>query len=313
MRRHPHAAGERPFTGASPSRDRHDDDAASQGARSASSRRHQTSTISASAFVTSRRTSRTRSAARTRGDHPRLPGWQDRPPDLGRPQDQINELVDGCDVFMGFVNPSGDGVSHRCQPRDSSRGSSTASCETAAAMTSPPHRRVLQSRSSSACSLGPGQEFARVLKFRRVSRLTPVLYGTFATADALAHSLRPCSRRSCSSSPKCRMRGTSADWIGARPSPPAGALVSEDPREVDEAQERIAEMAAATAAGSSKEWAPCRLDRDRLGIVALALAGERGLVPTHVADPPLPQAGRDSPPRSAHGLSLRTLLPIFGT
>src|SRR4051794_166144 len=33
----------------------------------------------------------------------RMTGWEERPPTYGRPQGQINPMVDECDVFIGLL------------------------------------------------------------------------------------------------------------------------------------------------------------------------------------------------------------------
>lgn len=119
----------------------------------------------------------------------RVDGWEAVPPDFGRPQGQINPLVDQCDVFIGLLGqrwgtPTGTHSSGFIEEFDRAvqrRADGDL-----------PHIAVYFRNTDSAMLADPGPELTRVLDFQKRLRDEHILlYKTFDDPAELERRLWP--------------------------------------------------------------------------------------------------------------------------
>lgn len=211
----------------------------------------------------------------------RVEGWEIIPPDLGRPQDHINPLVDNCDVFVGILgykwgSPSGSHTSgfleefERAVQRRTSGGG--------------PHVAVYFRNPTPEMLADPGPELQKVLDFRRRMETEHVLlYRSFEDNGVLERQLWPLFSRLLTETAAPEQlsvaEGSSAGAADGR----AGMAEEFEGGELDEARRQIAEttyVVTQMALGGSNG----ALDSDRFLLIALGLNDDAGSIPTHVVN-----------------------------
>lgn len=211
----------------------------------------------------------------------RVTGWEYVAPNVGRPQDQINPLVDECDVFVGVVGyrwgaPTGTHSSGfyeeyeraAARRRDGER----------------PHVALFFRQVPEEMASDPGPQLRQVLEFRqRLQDEHLVLYANFGTVgeferllwQLLASHVVEAARLAES------VPGGTSETVSAQR---AQVAAPPDANELDEARRQV--MAATDAVTQRVRGVTNGpvFDPDRLLLVAMAVNDDAGYLPAHVAN-----------------------------
>lgn len=211
----------------------------------------------------------------------RVTGWEQQQPDLGRPQGQINHLIDTCDVFIGLMNrrwgsPTGTHPSGFLEEfeRASDRRVTGAGAVPKVALW---FRRIPDDIMSD-----PGEQLKEVLVFqRRVRDERLALYQTFEGPDDLEAKL------------VVYLSGIVGSYVVTDErrevaSAPTTDATTEDrlvDEKVDEARRQIAAATSSVTALADGSGDGDDPDADRLLLLALGLNSDDGVrLPVHVAN-----------------------------
>lgn len=213
-------------------------------------------------------------------------GWEQVRPELGRPQELINPLVDNCDVFIGILNRrwgTSTGVATSGFYEEFTRAIARRADSTS------PSIAVYFKDVPPELLEDPGKELKKVLTFKRqlVNDKT-ALYGTFKSTEDLELQIHQdlmfqLVQFGEAGSPG-GVQGTKDAGDGADQGGASG--IEEDASEPDAARSQLAEvlefwLAAARGTVRSEEM---RADNDRLLLFALAFSDDGGSISPHVAN-----------------------------
>ncbi len=210
-------------------------------------------------------------------------GWEDIAPNLGRPQDLINPLVDSCDIFVGLL--------HRRWGSDSGTHSSGFAEEWERVVSrrdtgNAPAVALFFKHIDEAEESDPGPQLTKVIEFRkRIGEEHVALYREFVTAADFDQQLFMYLAELVTK------RASERAAQEERPGPvQAVAQVTpqlEEPSESDSglnaAQEQVLSVLDGYRQIVGGHEAARTLDRDRLLLLALAVQQD-GVMPTHVAN-----------------------------
>lgn len=214
------------------------------------------------------------------GVRARVDGWEAVAPDFGRPQDLINPLVDGCDLFLGLLGhrwgtPTGthsSGFQEEFE-RVLERRSEGSDPQVAIFLREPP----------SAMLADPGRELRKVLQFKNQLRKEQlVLYRTFVDAADLERQLWPLMSKLLVAVARPD-RGSEAQSAGTSEAEEE-RNVGLDEGELDEARLQIAQTAETFSRLVRGQPDGRRPDSDRFLLIALALNDDGGFLAAHVAN-----------------------------
>ena len=212
----------------------------------------------------------------------RIVGWEQVPPDLGRPQGQINPMVESCDIFIGMLkrrwgSPSGEADSGFLEEFELAR-----------------HRRGGADSPVIALFFAdleqheyedPGEGIKRVLAFKKkVQSEFTLLYKTFSSTEDLCAQVKSILVREMVKFSKAlnepEVAQGSSGIVVEQPPPtiPEGGAILEGPRK------QIADTLdyfLSIAQGGEVRGAP---DRDRLTLIGTAMAVDGKVLPTHLTN-----------------------------
>lgn len=210
----------------------------------------------------------------------RVAGWEHVVPDLGRPQAQINPLVDSCDAFVGILgsylgSPTGAYSSGFLEEFARVLERRRASERTP--------RVALYFRNPPAAMLADvGPQLQRVLDFQqRVREEKLALYATFAASSDLEGKLWELFLTLAIEAVAPGKEVEEASVSAAESTVQVLAPASDD---IDEARLQIAATTDAVTRYARGLPTEVRIDSDRLLLIALGLNDDGEGVPVHVAN-----------------------------
>lgn len=248
----------------------------------------------------------------------RFVGWEEVPPGYGRPQAQINPLVDECDIFIGMLR----------------RKWGTATGEHESGFEEEFERAVTRRKNTGSqpeialyfASLSEGElddagpDLRKVLRFKkRIEREHIALYATFASPEDIAHQVSDLLNKHliklvvaqrAQSTPEGTTSGASFD--DAVDSSKQVEKVIEGAEELDAASIQIVAMLDSVRDLIRRRKAEVPVDRDRLELLGTALGRDEETLGTHLVNR-LYRRGREL--ELIHGeftCWLRTLLEDIG-
>lgn len=208
----------------------------------------------------------------------RVTGWEDVPPDLGRPQSQINPLVEECDIFIGVLS--------RRWGRNTGTHTSGFQEEFELAVTrradgQVPAVAVYFKVVPADVLADPGPELRRVLEFQsRLRDEHQALYHEFHAPADLETALMTFLIRHLARAAKPTIgQGPEGTVSGGPVNPRAPEGVT-----LDEARQELAATLGAFEALVRGAPLEARLDLDRLLLFAESIQPEPGLLPPHPAN-----------------------------
>lgn len=208
----------------------------------------------------------------------RVTGWEDVPPELGRPQAQVNPLVDECDIFIGVLNRrwgSATGT-HTSGFEEEFEGAASRRAGGDVPAVAVYFRRVPPEVLADA-----GPELQKVLAFRqRLRDEHQALYHEFETSSDLevalmthlSSALGKAAKETTPRSPE----GT-VTVVPSHPSPAVGGTI-------DRGREEIANTLKAFETLVRGVGPAEHLDRDRLLLFAQAIHSDAALLQAHPAN-----------------------------
>lgn len=240
----------------------------------------------------------------------RVTGWEGVPPDLGRPQEQINPLVDSCDVFIGILGQRWGGATgthssgfvEEFERAVERRGSGSRPRIALYFRTAPPQMAA-----------DPGPQLEAVLSFRRTIRdQHSLLYGEFTSPDDLGSQLWELLLGEV-----VRMVGPPGQQApeGTSTGPSASDLAAGtrlETTELDDARRQIAAVTDAITGLARDEPRKDPVDPDRLLLIALSLNDSAGFIPAHVANRLFRRRGELALSVAEAGLWLRSAVADIG-
>ncbi|MEB0287132.1 DUF4062 domain-containing protein [Cryobacterium sp. 10S3] len=224
------------------------------------------------------------------GQRVRVTGWEETLPAFGRPQGQINPMVDDCDVFVGLLrrkwgSPTGisdSGFSEEFERAlDRRKRSGTL-----------PEIAMYFANLSQGELDDAGPELNRVLDFRRrleTERLA--LYSTFTTPDNLAaqvaellsgHLLGILLARQASEGPVGAI--TASESMTTNASTDQLEDIDEGESSPDSAQKQLVEALDALRGALTGSASITPLDNDRLELAGVALGRDKSPLRTHLVN-----------------------------
>lgn len=240
----------------------------------------------------------------------RVTGWEYVPPDFGRPQAQINTLVDTCDVFIGILgqrwgSPTGTHTSGFLEEFDrvvERRGN-----------TSHPPIALYFRSVPPAMAADPGPQLTAVLNFQRTIREQQLaLYETFNGLDELESQLWQLLIRQMAAiaTPKNQDAPEGTGTAHGASVPTTGTEL--ETAELDDARRQIVAVTEAVTRVARGDPAAPALDQDRFLLVALSVNDLGGLIPPHVANRLYTRRGELALSVGESQLWLRTVVADIG-
>lgn len=211
----------------------------------------------------------------------RVEGWESVAPDFGRPQEQINRLVDDCDIFVGllghrwgtYTGTHSSGFLEEFERAVQRRASGDA-----------PHIAMYFRQPPPVMAADPGPELTKVLDFQqRIRDEHVLLYRTFHDAGDFERQLWPMMSQ-LALAVGAPARHSAADATSAGAAAPESSTEDLQGDDMDDARRQIAATTDGVTQLVRGVQSERSLDRDRLLLVSLALNDDAGLVPVHVAN-----------------------------
>lgn len=212
----------------------------------------------------------------------RLTGWEQIPPDLGRPQERINVLVDECDVFIGVLShswgtPTGthsSGFQEEYERAEQRRKSGPL-----------PQVALYFHELPAPWLADPGQELRKVLDFQeRIRTEHLALYSTYGSVNDFRQQVWQLLARRVAEVGAAREQPSSSVQTQSTASSTEPTAIAADITKIDDARRQISEVTGDIAQLARGADIPRAVDPDRLLLFSLAINEDGGFIPAHVAN-----------------------------
>jgi hypothetical protein len=246
----------------------------------------------------------------------RITGWEERPPAYGRPQGQINPMVDACDVFIGLLRRKWG--SHT-GTHDSGFGEE--------------FERALERRQDSGVSPeislyfaqlsqdeidDAGPDLTRVLAFQKRVRTERIgIYSKFAGPEDLRQQVENLLQRHLINlvvSQNASDTPTGPEVLPDDNSEPVTSQVEDasTDKQKDDARSQLSKTLSALQDILSDREPEHPLDRDRLELIGTALGRDESTLPTHLVNRLYQRRSEVELIVAEHSAWVRTLLSDIG-
>lgn len=252
----------------------------------------------------------TKSIGVTLGVRLRVEGWESVMPDLGRPQSQINPMVDECDVFIGLLGhrwgtPTGTHTSGFLEEyeRAAERRQEANSPQISLYFRSP----------AQAMLEDPGPELTKVLDFKQLLRdERELLYKDFDGIEELERQIWPLlTSLAVSAGTDAGVADEGSAGTGNAETAEASGSLDEFP--TDDARNQAAGATDAVTRLLRDAEPATPLDTDRLVLLSHVLGRDAGLLPVHTANRLFLRRNELQLLQGEASLWLRTILRDEGT